>query len=662
MEKFVDEEGIDPSSVYRCKRGACIEIPQTARAVFLSGCAIQSMKLIEIGDGVRGVAVDRNAIETIEWTGFEKGLLFLDVSANLISKIQNFERMERLRTLRASGNRISVLENLEQCLSLRSLVLSRNRVHSVFLTRPLFSLCELDLSFNPIYEFPFASVFPNLLVLRLNNCFISGVGWAREFRRLKELYLAGNKICDDEVMDVPSLEVLDISDNCVRSLFMLDGLHSLRVLRVDGNPLGDEGVEVDFTLGCLRSIDVSRTLLTRVTPLLKLSQRLEHVEMTGVDASDLIEFISRTPNLTELDLRGTEATQGLYFDKNYYGALSEYDRVFPANAEKRREYRQRILKMNPRLVRLDGILTEEERTAKYDNMRERLAQLIDEQNRIRKLLGLELREELPKELGDLRSWVSKIQKENVKLQKKLEGRQRFEQELEPLLKENIRLRKALHIEGIDEFTASDIDVMITHFVEANEALRLELEAKRSNTKSRQYVYERCTKLLMAMAREPCTARRVENGSTEFHVLQAFIASKMTVKIKLVSALRNNVHTRFIEMEAKLKWLSLVVDDGSNSINNFDHGIHSPIVVADHMNHIVHRLTKRRTATFTICAFDNGKTVVDRNTNGLPDISDRQCDTVLFHMRNSQFFYALNPERIIPLFLVEVTLREEDPVK
>ena len=662
MEKFVDEEGIDPSRIYRCKRGARIEIPETARVVVLSGCAIQSMKLIQIEDGVHGVAVDRNAIETIEWSGIEKGLLFLDVSANLISKLQNFERLERLRTLCASGNRISVLENLEQCLSLRSLDLSRNRVHSVFLTRALFSLCELDLSFNPIYEFPFASLFPNIFVLRLNHCFISGVAWAREFKRLKELYLAGNKICDDEVLDVPSLEVLDISDNCVRSLFMLDGLHSLRVLKVDGNPLDDDGVQVDFTLGCLRSIDVSRTLLTRVTPLLKLSPRLEHVEMVGVDADDLMEFVSRTPNLTELDLRGTEVTEGLYFDKNNYNALSEYDRVFPANAEKRREYRQKILKMNPRLVRLDGILTEEERTSKYEDMRQRLAQLIDEQNRIRKLLGLELREELPKELGDVRKWVSKIQKENVKLQKKLEGRQRFEQELEPLLKENIRLRKALHIEGIDEFTASDIDVMITHFVEANEALRLELEAKRSNTKSRQYVYERCTKLLMAMAREPCTTRRIENGSTEFHVLQAFIASKMTVKIKLVTALRNNVHTRFIEMEAKLKWLSLVVDDGSNSVSNFDHGIDGPIVVADHMNHIVHRLTKKHTAKFTICAFDNGKTVVDRNTNGLPDISDRQCDTVLFHMRNSQFFYALNPDRIIPLFLVEVTLRDEDPVK
>ena len=658
MEKFLADEGIDTSHIFHGNYGSSIEIPEDARAIVVSGMLLRSLRNIQFSDGIRAISADRNAIEVIEWSGNEKNLTFLDISSNLISKLQNFQNMDRLRVLNASNNRISVIENIESCLSLRELSLAFNRIHSIFLTRPLFSLDRLDLSFNPLTDFPFSRLFPNLSVLRLERCFISDLRWVNDFKHLTELYLAGNKICDDDPLELPSLEVCDLSSNSITSLFIFDGLHSLRILNLSGNALANDGIEVDFTLSGLRRIDVSHTLITQILPLLKLAPRLERVEFADTAVTDFTEFISRQPNVTVLDLRGTPITEGLYFDRNEYEALSDYDRVFPAKSDERREYRKRILTQNPRLLRLDGIATGEERQGS-ESAQAVLARLIQEQNEIRKSMGLRPRDELPQNLSDINEWVALIRKETERLMRKFNGRKRFDAELEPLLKENARLREALHIETADTFTSSNIDEMIKHFTEANEALKLELEAKLANIKSRKYVYERCTKLIMAMAREKCETRRVENGSTEFHILQAFIASKVTAKIRLVEALRKDVHSRFTEMETKMKWLSLVVDDGSNSPVIFENGIHSPIVVADHMNHILHKLTKRKSAIFVICAFDNGKTVVDRTaTNSLPDVSKYQCDTVLFHMRNSQFFYALNPERIVPLFLVKIALKTE----
>jgi hypothetical protein len=105
------------------------------------------------------------------------------------------------------------------------------------------------------------------------------------------------------------------------------------------------------------------------------------------------------------------------------------------------------------------------------------------------------------------------------------------------------------------------------------------------------------------------------------------------------------------MREKLKWLCLVVDDGVESARNFAHEGGQPMIVADHMNHLMAQLRKSADATFMICAFDNGKTAVDKKA----DVGKVPpgYDSVLFQVGQNQFFYVMNQERILSIYLVKI---------
>jgi hypothetical protein len=144
------------------------------------------------------------------------------------------------------------------------------------------------------------------------------------------------------------------------------------------------------------------------------------------------------------------------------------------------------------------------------------------------------------------------------------------------------------------------------------------------------------------------------GTAEFRIVQAFICSKMTVKIEMISAVKNDASERLAQMEEKCKYISIVVDDGLHSTKAFEQQFVRPMVVADHMNHLVRQMQKSGEATFMICAFDNGRTMVDAGTER-PQIAGvaGEFDSVLFQVKRSQFFSVLNPERVTPLYLVSI---------
>jgi hypothetical protein len=451
-------------------------------------------------------------------------------------------------------------------------------VREIFLTESLPALNHIDLSFNMITGFDLASYFPNVTVLNLDHCFLSGLKDFCRFTSLTSLSLSYNQISEDAVLELPKLTLLDLSHNYLTSIGFIEGLTLLRVLDVSYNPICDDGFSVAFQLRRLVQINVSGTKLSTAKSL-AFAPFLEKCEFKGTRICDLWSFVKAQKRVTELDLRETEFTKGLYFDLNEYGSIDEYDRRYPRNADRRREYRSRLLAINPRIVKLDGIFT-----------------------------GVTVQSEPSR-----RAEVSAHHTTD-------EIRSRVEQ-------------------GV---ALSNDDLLL-----------IEQESRRSNRRSRQWVYDVCSQAIFGLARRPLERAKVLRcDSSEFRILQAFLASKMSAKMRLLSAVRKNNHVAFLEMERTLRWLTLVVDDGADSLSVFEKGVRHPIVVADHMRHILLRLDKTGEAIFLVCAFDNGQTAVD---DGLSQVTP--CDSVLFRENGMPFFRVLNTTRVLPLYLARIGLNE-----
>jgi hypothetical protein len=351
----------------------------------------------------------------------------------------------------------------------------------------------------------------------------------------------------------------------------------LRVFDVSYNPICDDGFSVGFELRSVVQLNVSGTKLATAKSL-AFAPCVTNCEIKGTRVCDIWSFVKRQKSVVELDLRETEATKGLYFDLNEYASIEDYDRRFPTNADRRQDYRSRILAINPRIVKLDGILTGV--GGQSESMR--------------------------------RAEVSSHHMTN-----------------------EIRSR-----------------VQSGAALTNDELLVIEQESRRSNLQSRQWVYDVCSQAIFAFARRPRAKPKVlKSNASEFRILQAFLASKVSAKIKLCSAVSRDNHEAFSEMEQRLRWITLVVDDGSDSPSVFENPVKDPIVVADHMRHILLRLEKTREAIFLVCAFDNGQTAVDDGSLQ-PD-----CDSVLFQENGMAFFRVLNTGRVLPLYLVRIGLPE-----
>jgi Leucine-rich repeat (LRR) protein len=552
-------------------------------------------------------------------------LRILDLGTNLISKIQTVDELRHLVALDMSRNRIAVLENLEGLTALQSLWIGQNRIHSVFLTQSLLSLTFLDASFNYLQDFPIASRFPNLTTLELNHCFISSFRCFCNLPKLQNLSISHNQICDDEVLELPLLVRLNVSHNFLTGLDFLAKCWALKSLDVSFNPIDDDGFSIDFVFSRLKDLNISGTKLQHAS-LLRFAPALRRCLCENVHIVDLNAFLKAGANLTELDLRGTALTAGLYFDRNDYRSIGDYDRLFPENSEQRAAYRRSILELNPRLVKLDGILTAgddrdgKKRSLLHERREARTPRKLPPERRSRPFRAATIRT------------VSDVSEPK--------------RPLSPATPTPKRKSKSATAEAPIAQVSLEAEAAIAQLATAS---------PKSISRSRQYVYERCSAAILQFARDAPEAKTVLlPGSSEFKIVQAFICSKMTIRIELLSAVRNNCSQQFLKMEQTCRGICLVVDDGLDSARSFERDMLPPIVVADHMNHLVRRIQKSGEVIFLICAFDNGRTMVDTATGHAPsDSIGGKFDSLLFQVHHNQFFSVLNQERITALYLVRI---------
>ncbi|KAK8866903.1 hypothetical protein M9Y10_009871 [Tritrichomonas musculus] len=656
--------------------------PPNSEYYSLSKNNIQSLLNSQSNPSVTHLDLSNNLVESIdESIHNHRELIHLNLSSNFITKIQNLN-ISSLKVLDLSNNKISVIENLENLIKLESLDLQNNRIHSLFLLSPLKLLSSLNISYNPLFDFSFENLFPNLTSLTLDHCFLDSFQSINMFKQLRKLSLSHNKISEDIIIELPLLEYLNISYNKITTLQSFVNLVSLKFLDISYNSISDSAFSIQSKIDSLITLNVSGTLITNPLFVLYIFPYIQSCEFSNTSITDfqlMLNFIQKTNSLSSLDLRNTIFTKELYFDNENYDSIEEYDRKYPKNIDERHKYRSSILKLK-NIATLDGISTiyeinYEENVKKIILI---LQNLCEEQNELRKALNMppistSFISSL-NNLSEINEYIEKISNENKKLKLMIDERQATassKQELEKLIQENKELHKKLNHSYFTQFNnENNISKLILLYKEANEALLKEIEQQKSTIifkkkrRLREYVINRCQYGLLQIARTKTDLKKqapLSKESEEFLMIEGWISAKMFTRIKLKSAMKNVVYDKMTECEKTMHWMTLVVDTGSNSMDIFQSGMAKQMIVADHMYHIESKLKKKKEAIFLICAFDNGKVVVELDHKSqLPDISRYigKYDSLLFHWKHNQYFYSISSNRVIPLYVVHIVSSTE----
>ena len=243
-------------------------------------------------------------------TGLEHGtnLTSLMLNNNQISDLSALGNLQKLTYLWVMKNKIEDVSPLAGLSSLQVLVASNNQIRDIRPLAGLKNLQELSVDVNPIGGR--ISPVAGLVKLRL-------------------LHVTGNEIRDLSALGgLTSLEDLWLSGNKITDLTPLLSHARLRVLRLDGNPLGP--MAVDTQVPRIRAnnptIDLSLDAPDRATawripdpnlraPIketLGLKDRdptpADMIELTSLDASARgirdLTGLERATNLTSLDLTG----------------------------------------------------------------------------------------------------------------------------------------------------------------------------------------------------------------------------------------------------------------------------------------------------------------------------------------------------------------------
>lgn len=178
------------------------------------------------------------------WDFKNSNLECLNLSNNHITVLQDvFQALTRLEVLNISNNSITTLNSsaFEGLSNLHILDLQQNRISDIssdaFMS--LQSLTQIDLRNNNIKELP-EKLFRNLTNLQeisLGNNLLTKLNLRSD--SVTTLLLPNNSICEISMLDLPKLEVLDLSWNNLTSLptDFFENVQNLSTLILDGNPI-----------------------------------------------------------------------------------------------------------------------------------------------------------------------------------------------------------------------------------------------------------------------------------------------------------------------------------------------------------------------------------------------------------------------------------------
>ncbi|CAG0905826.1 unnamed protein product [Darwinula stevensoni] len=223
-----------------------------------------------------------------------RSLSYLNLYLNDLKSLRRefFAGMEDLETLDLSLNQIIDLESNQfpNMRKLRSLDLSRNLLQRV--KRDAFqdqgSLESLDVSYNLIHDLESQSLRP--------------------LRRLRSLDVCNNSLIavDDVFQDLPSLEVLDLSENKMEKVTerSFHALPRLKVLTLSKNAISTVQSGSFQDLENLKTVDLSRNRIQKIEP--RAFRSLPSVKEIHLEHNQLMEMgagaMERLDSLRHLSL------------------------------------------------------------------------------------------------------------------------------------------------------------------------------------------------------------------------------------------------------------------------------------------------------------------------------------------------------------------------
>nr|XP_001394095.2 hypothetical protein ANI_1_1608094 [Aspergillus niger CBS 513.88] len=263
---------------------------------------------------LRTLNIQDNCLSNLTAWGHLTNLQYLDVSGNELESLDAFSSLIHLRELKANDNNITNIEGIFDLDGLLSLQLRNNGLTTVDFGRAeLTRLHDLDLSLTTFLLRNLDSL-PSLSALDLRYNQLDGLETTASLPSLQFLKLSNNILRTLDVGAFPSLNLLYVDQNFLRSVSGLDKCQSLEVLSAREQMNGDvDGGIFDIDLGLVKDLRkaflssnrLSMQSLTPSSPLLSL----QLLDIASCNIQGLpVDFASSFPNVVVLNLNFNSLT------------------------------------------------------------------------------------------------------------------------------------------------------------------------------------------------------------------------------------------------------------------------------------------------------------------------------------------------------------------
>lgn len=196
----------------------------------VSGNEIRQLSGVPVS--VRSLLAQNNCLSTLTSWGHLQNLQYLDVSGNELESLDGLGCLAHLREIKANNNQIRNLDGILDLDGVLHLALLGNELTVVdFEGAALTRLHHLDLSRNQLTSVRNINALPALQTLHLEKNRLSDFGAANKaYPMLRDLRLSFNQIEVIDLGSVPSIEVLYLDNNCIRSVRGLETARHLNTL------------------------------------------------------------------------------------------------------------------------------------------------------------------------------------------------------------------------------------------------------------------------------------------------------------------------------------------------------------------------------------------------------------------------------------------------
>ena len=177
---------------------------------------------------------------------------------------------------------------------------------------------------------------------------------------------------------------------------------------------------------------------------------------------------------------------------------------------------------------------------------------------------------------------------------------------------------------------------------------------------------KCENTILMMARVPLyppDAHEIKRESDEYQLVESYVVTSLNRRVELHELKKSHFSFAFIENERTMHNIHLVVIVTNDHELYLKEGIKEPILVSEHFKYVNEELTAKGQTNILICGFDKGNQANNFCEHTiLPNLKDMKSmnesyDSLFFRYRGHDAIMALDPNRLVPLYSIHLSLPE-----